>query len=101
MARFTEGELEVMQVLWEHGELKPGEIQERFPRGIRNAALRSVLLVLLEKGHVTPGQHSGRNTAHVCNHPKLVDDRGSVRYQVPCGDRSTHGSLYLCIGRWT
>ena len=50
MARFTEGELEVMQVLWEHGALKPGEIQERFPRGIRNAALRSVLLVLLEKG---------------------------------------------------
>ena len=52
MARFTEGELEVMQVLWEHGELKPGEVQERFPRDIRNAAVRSVLLVLLEKGHV-------------------------------------------------
>ena len=53
MSRFTEGELEVMQVLWAHGELKPGEIQERFPRSIRNAALRSVLLVLLEKRHVT------------------------------------------------
>lgn len=50
---FTRGELEVMQVLWEHGVLKPTEIQERFPRPIRNAALRSVLLILLEKGHVT------------------------------------------------
>ena len=50
---FTPGELEVMQVLWRHGPLKPGEIQRRFPRPIRNAALRSVLLVLLEKGHVT------------------------------------------------
>ena len=53
MALFTRGELEVMQVLWEHEALKPGEIQEKFPRPIRNAALRSVLLVLLEKGHVT------------------------------------------------
>ena len=52
MKPFTTGELEVMQVLWEHGSLKPAEIQERFPRPIRNAALRSVLLVLLEKGHV-------------------------------------------------
>lgn len=52
MKLFTPGELEVMQVLWAHGELKPSEIQERFPRDIRNAALRSVLLVLLEKEHV-------------------------------------------------
>lgn len=52
MNGFTKGELEVMQVLWEHGLLKPGDIQEQFPRPIRNAALRSVLLVLLEKEHV-------------------------------------------------
>lgn len=53
MKPFTSGELEVMQVLWRHGSLKPAEIQVRFPRPIQNAALRSVLLVLLEKGHVT------------------------------------------------
>ena len=53
MKPFTSGELEVMQVLWQHGSLKPAEIQARFPRPIQNAALRSVLLVLLEKGHVT------------------------------------------------
>ena len=53
MASLTAGELEVMQVLWAHGELKPSEIQDKYPRPIRNAALRSVLLVLLEKGHVT------------------------------------------------
>ncbi|MFC1601825.1 BlaI/MecI/CopY family transcriptional regulator [Candidatus Sumerlaeota bacterium] len=52
MEPFTPGELEVMQVLWKHGELKPAEIQQRFPRDIRNAALRSALLVLLEKGHL-------------------------------------------------
>jgi predicted transcriptional regulator len=48
----TDGELEAMQVLWKHGEMSAAEMQELFPRAIRNAALRSVLLVLLEKGHV-------------------------------------------------
>lgn len=52
MESFTPAELEVMQVLWEHGTLKPAEIEDRFPRPVRNAALRSVLLILLEKGHV-------------------------------------------------
>ena len=53
MSRFTEGELEVMRILWEEGELKPPEIQEKFPRPIKNSALRSYLTILLEKGHVT------------------------------------------------
>ncbi len=53
MSKFTKSELEVMQVLWEHGSLKPAEIQDHFPRPIRNGALRSLLLVLLKKGHVT------------------------------------------------
>lgn len=52
MASFTSGELEVMQVLWDHGALSPNQMQEAFPRPIHNATLRSVLLVLLEKGHV-------------------------------------------------
>lgn len=53
MTPFTPGELEVMQVLWDYGTMKPAEIQEKFPRIIGNAALRSMLLVLLEKNHVT------------------------------------------------
>lgn len=56
MPQFTSGELEVMRVLWEHGELKPVEIQRTFPRAIKNPALRSVLAILLEKGHVTRKQ---------------------------------------------
>ena len=40
MAHFTAGEMEVMRILWEHGELKPAEIQTHFPRPIKNAALR-------------------------------------------------------------
>ena len=53
MSRFTPGELAVMRILWEHGELKPAEIQKEFPREIKNPALRSYLAILLEKGHVT------------------------------------------------
>lgn len=53
MVRFTAGELEVMQILWEHGELKPAEIQKYFARPIKNAALRSYLSILVEKGHLT------------------------------------------------
>ena len=34
MPRFTQGELEIMRILWKHGELKPAEIQEHFPRPI-------------------------------------------------------------------
>ncbi|MBN1901671.1 BlaI/MecI/CopY family transcriptional regulator [Candidatus Sumerlaeota bacterium] len=52
MENLTSGELEVMSVLWKHGSMKPAEIQKYFPRPIKNAALRSILLILLEKGHV-------------------------------------------------
>lgn len=53
MPQFTPGELQVMHILWEHGEQKPGEIQARFPRDIKNPALRSYLSILLEKKHIT------------------------------------------------
>ena len=53
MPRFTPGELTVMRVLWEHGELKPSEVQQHFPEPIKNPALRSYLGILMEKGHVS------------------------------------------------
>lgn len=42
-----------MQILWDHGPLDPVGIQNLFPRTIKNPALRAVLTVLQEKGHVT------------------------------------------------
>jgi BlaI family transcriptional regulator, penicillinase repressor len=53
MRRFTPGELSVMRLLWEHGALKPSEIQKRYPAPIKNSALRSYLKILMEKGHVS------------------------------------------------
>jgi len=53
MSKFTPGELNVMRILWEHGELKPAQIQEKYPEPIKNPALRSYLTILVEKGHVS------------------------------------------------
>ena len=53
MTPFTPGELAVMRLLWEHGEMKPSEIEARFPEPIKNPALRSYLTILVEKGHVS------------------------------------------------
>jgi predicted transcriptional regulator len=53
MSKFTDVELDVMHILWEHGELKPGEIIEHFPRPVQNSAMRSFLNVLVHKGHVS------------------------------------------------
>ncbi|MEM7387088.1 MAG: BlaI/MecI/CopY family transcriptional regulator [Verrucomicrobiota bacterium] len=50
---FTPAELEVMQALWKHGEMKPAEILELVERSPSNAALRSVLRILTEKGHLS------------------------------------------------
>jgi BlaI family transcriptional regulator, penicillinase repressor len=52
MPRFTQGELEIMRILWDQGELKPAEIHAQFPRKITNPSLRSYLAILLDKGHV-------------------------------------------------
>lgn len=48
----NQNELEVLRILWEQGELKPAEIQGQFSWEIENATLRSVLVNLVEKGHI-------------------------------------------------
>jgi predicted transcriptional regulator len=52
MPNFTPGEFNIMQLLWEHGELKPSELQRLYPEPIKNPALRSYLTILLAKRHV-------------------------------------------------
>jgi predicted transcriptional regulator len=53
----SKNELEVLRILWERKELKPAEIQEAFSWTIENATLRSILVNLVEKGHVTRCLH--------------------------------------------
>jgi predicted transcriptional regulator len=57
MAELNDNELEAMRALWERGPLKPAEIQDEFGWPIENATLRSVLRVLVDKGHVSRRKH--------------------------------------------
>ncbi|MEO8428680.1 MAG: BlaI/MecI/CopY family transcriptional regulator [Verrucomicrobiota bacterium] len=52
MINLNQNELETLRILWEQGELKPADIQSHFSWPIENATLRSVLLNLVEKGHI-------------------------------------------------
>ncbi len=53
MAAFNPNELEIMKALWEHGSLKPSEIQKHLSQPIKNSALRWQLGAMMEKGYVT------------------------------------------------
>ena len=53
MMSLNQNELEVLRILWEKGELKPAAIQAHFSWPIENATLRSVLVNLVEKKHVS------------------------------------------------
>jgi BlaI family transcriptional regulator, penicillinase repressor len=52
MISLNKNELEALRILWENGESKPAEIQERFSWKVDNGTLRSTLVNLVEKGHV-------------------------------------------------
>jgi predicted transcriptional regulator len=49
----NQNELEALRILWEKGALKPAEIQSHFSWPIENATLRSVLVNLVDKKHVS------------------------------------------------
>jgi BlaI family penicillinase repressor len=53
MDSLNRNELEALRILWDHGEAKPADIQAHFSWEIENGTLRSVLVNLVEKGHVT------------------------------------------------
>jgi predicted transcriptional regulator len=53
MTSLNQNELEALRILWEQGELKPAQIQARFGWPIENATLRSVLVTLVAKQHIS------------------------------------------------
>jgi len=53
MTSLNQNELEALRILWERNELKPAEIQAHFSWPIENATLRSVLVNLVGKRHIT------------------------------------------------
>lgn len=53
MISLNQNELEALRILWEHGKAKPAEIQEKFSWTIDNGTLRSTLVNLVHKKHVS------------------------------------------------
>jgi len=53
MISLNQNEMEALRILWERGELKPAAIQTYFSWPIENATLRSVLVKLVAKKHIT------------------------------------------------
>jgi predicted transcriptional regulator len=53
MILLNQNELEALRILWERGKAKPADIQAQFGWPIDNGTLRSVLVNLVEKKHVT------------------------------------------------
>jgi predicted transcriptional regulator len=53
MISLNDNELEALRILWEVGPLKPADIQAHFSWTIENATLRSVLVKLVKKKHIT------------------------------------------------
>ena len=73
-----ENELEVLRILWERGEQKPSEIEERFSWPIENATLRSVLINLVEKKHIVR-RKDGKAFRYATRLPKAAALHGMMR----------------------
>lgn len=58
---FTDRELDVMAVLWEHGPSTAGEVRERLTDELAYNTVLSMLRILEEKGHVG---HTEEGRAH-------------------------------------
>jgi len=53
MSQFTPAELEIMSILWDaRRPLKPADIEERLGGEKANTTVRTILTILMRKGHV-------------------------------------------------
>jgi BlaI family transcriptional regulator, penicillinase repressor len=59
---FTDKELEIMRVIWEHGEATAKEIQEALPGERHYNSVLTIIRVLERKGHLT---HRAEGKAHI------------------------------------
>jgi BlaI family transcriptional regulator, penicillinase repressor len=74
----NQNELEALRILWEKGELKPADIQSGFSWPIKNATLRSVLVNLVDKGHIVR-KPRGKAFYYAARVPKTTLLQGMAR----------------------
>ena len=60
--QFTDRELDIMNVLWEHGAATAAQVRERLSDELAYNTVLTMLRILEEKGHVT---HKEAGRAHV------------------------------------
>ena len=81
-ATFTEVELEFMNIIWEQSEVSPLDIQnilKESGRMLSDGAIRKILSILMDKGHLTR-RRDGRSFYYTANehkdqaHKKMVKD---------------------------
>jgi predicted transcriptional regulator len=75
----TDGELRLMNVIWNRGAATVREIQERLDEELSDSTVRTLLAILERKGHV---RRERRGRAHVY---RPVDDRATTRQTTLAG----------------
>jgi len=61
MPRFTDRELDIMNVLWQHGPATVAEVRERLDDDLAYTTVQTMLRILEQKGHVS---HTEAGKAH-------------------------------------
>lgn len=91
-ASLNRNELETLRILWEHGQSKPADIQADFSWPIENATLRSVLVNLVRKKHVTR-ELRGKAFFYSARVPKTALFRGFVKHLAQVFAGGSHREL--------
>jgi len=88
----NQNELEALRILWENGELKPADIQSRFSWPIENATLRSVLVNLVRKKHITR-KLQGKAFFYAASVPKATLLQGLMQHLAQVFAGGSHQEL--------
>jgi BlaI family transcriptional regulator, penicillinase repressor len=92
MISLNQNELEALRILWEKGGLKPAEIQAAFSWPIENATLRSVLVNLVAKKHITR-KLQGKAFFYAARVPKATLLQGLMRQLAQVFAGGSHEAL--------
>ena len=95
MVQFTDREVDVMTVLWEHGPSTVAEVQAALADRLAYTTVLTVLRLLEEKGHIG---HSEEGRAHRF-HPLVEREHASKSALRRLTDRLFSGSPELLLTR--
>lgn len=92
-AHFTDRELDIMKVLWEHGPSTAAEVREKLGEGLAYTTVSTVLRTLEAKGHVDY-REAGKAHRYYATVTEQVARRNALSRMV---DRVFDGSAELLL----